>query len=124
MSPKAIARDFKGLLKEAVKNSKPEISRILYFRDNDQRRLPNFNPFVHCKDNATCQNIDINLVCSSKTRECECRNDMKWNEDELECQVCDPRVLVEQGIYHIAIIDRATCNQELLHLYLYFADIF
>ena len=51
-----------------------------YFRDNDTRRSPNFKPFVQCDDNTTCQTIDINLVCSSESRKCECRKDMKWNE--------------------------------------------
>ena len=51
------------------------------------RRSSDFNPFVPCSNNNTCQNIDINLICPEEAKKCECREDMKWNDDKLECQV-------------------------------------
>ena len=29
----------------------------------------------------------MNLICSDKSEKCECREDMKWNSDDLECQI-------------------------------------
>lgn len=31
--------------------------------------------------------MDMNLYCSTDTNKCSCREDMRWNKDELECQV-------------------------------------
>ena len=49
--------------------------------------------------NATseCASHDINMVCNPDTSipggvegRCECRPDMKWNNEAKECQVCQP----------------------------------
>ena len=29
----------------------------------------------------------MNLICSEKSKKCECREDMKWNMEKGECQV-------------------------------------
>ena len=39
------------------------------------------------KDHKICMNIDMNSICSTQTSKCECREDMKWNNETLECQV-------------------------------------
>ena len=54
---------------------------------DELRRSSGFNPFVSCSNNNTCQIIDMNLICPTESQKCECREDMKWNEDALECQV-------------------------------------
>jgi len=54
-------------------------------------RGANFDPFQPCLDASSCQRMDINLICNTNlttTSEgrCECRRDMKWNEEASECQ--------------------------------------
>jgi len=42
-----------------------------------------------CRDAEDCSTIDINLVClevATGRMECQCRKDMQWNRDALECQ--------------------------------------
>ena len=40
-----------------------------------------------------CQKLDMNLICNKNltvqgdTGKCECRQDMRWNEQSGECQV-------------------------------------
>ena len=46
-----------------------------------------FKPFANCSTNhSVCLKIDMNMICSSLTKKCECRENMKWNSDVLECQ--------------------------------------
>ena len=45
------------------------------------------NPFQACNDTSDCNYIDMNLVCATDSKTCQCREDMKWNKEELECQV-------------------------------------
>ena len=45
------------------------------------------NPFQVCNDTSDCHHIDMNLVCATDSKTCQCREDMKWNKEELECQV-------------------------------------
>ena len=42
---------------------------------------------MSCNTNNDCLVIDINLICSTTSNKCECREDMKWNKDNLECQI-------------------------------------
>ena len=46
-----------------------------------------YDPSLPCSSNYTCQKIDMNLICSEEYKKCECREDMRWNSDALECQV-------------------------------------
>jgi len=42
-----------------------------------------------CLEARDCNNIDINLICVELvdgTKECQCRKDMQWNREALECQ--------------------------------------
>ena len=56
--------------------------------ETEQRReLKPTNPFVACNNATDCHYIDMNLVCSTDSKTCQCREDMKWNDKELECQV-------------------------------------
>lgn len=46
------------------------------------------NPSVKsCSSHRTCHEVDINLICHYGTRKCQCREAMRWNADESECQV-------------------------------------
>lgn len=45
------------------------------------------NPFQACNDTSDCHSIDMNLICSTESKTCKCREDMKWNEEDHECQV-------------------------------------
>lgn len=62
-------------------------------RSWSNRLSPNYNPFVSCTGHSECIKIDMNAICSTKTdentntRKCECREDMRWNNETLECQV-------------------------------------
>ena len=29
----------------------------------------------------------MNLVCSNETSKCECRDDMRWSKENIECQI-------------------------------------
>lgn len=53
----------------------------------EQHQSSNMDPFKSCNNTTDCHQIDMNLVCSTKSKKCECREDMKWNEKELECQL-------------------------------------
>ena len=45
-------------------------------------RSQSFDPHITCLGtDVTCQNIDINLICVQDTDKCDCRNDMKWNNE-------------------------------------------
>ena len=55
-------------------------------------RPAEFDPFRPCTDSISCQTMDLNLVCNknlttSGAGRCECRQDMKWNKESLECQI-------------------------------------
>ena len=63
------------------------------YRDGMNRpgREANFDPFQPCMDASSCQRMDINLICNtnlttSTEGRCECRKDMKWNDQGSECQ--------------------------------------
>ena len=65
----------------------PHLPTFLKLRSWSNRLSPNFNPFVSCNEHKECMNIDMNSICSTKTQKCECREDMRWNNETLECQV-------------------------------------
>ena len=52
----------------------------------------NQNEFIAAESEA-CQKLDMNLICNKNltvqgdTGKCECRQDMRWNEQGGECQV-------------------------------------
>ena len=52
----------------------------------------NQNEFIAAESEA-CQKLDMNLICNTNltvqgdTGKCECRQDMRWNEQGGECQV-------------------------------------
>ena len=56
-------------------------------------RPQSFDPFKTCNSAADCMNMDMNLICNKELTtggnvgKCECRRDMKWNTEALECQV-------------------------------------
>jgi len=55
-------------------------------------RPAQFDPFVTCANIATCQGIDINMICNTELTvqaggKCECKQDMKWNANAAECQM-------------------------------------
>jgi len=59
---------------------------------NQPGRPANFDPFVDCMDTSTCQRLDMNLICNTNKTiqnggKCECRTDMRWNEQTSECQL-------------------------------------
>jgi len=58
-----------------------------YGRSWDKRQSPNYDPHVSCTGHKECLRIDMNSICSETTSRCECREDMKWNNETLECQV-------------------------------------
>ena len=55
--------------------------------DWSNRLSLNFEPFAKCNYHSTCTYIDMNMICSSSSNTCECREHMKWNTDVLECQI-------------------------------------
>lgn len=52
----------------------------------EERKTYDFNPFISCTSHSNCHNLDMNLICG-QSGTCQCRNDMKWNNAALECQV-------------------------------------
>ena len=42
---------------------------------------------MYCNSSIECHTIDMNLVCSNETSKCECRDDMRWSKENIECQV-------------------------------------
>jgi len=55
-------------------------------------RPTTFDPFQPCSSTSTCATMDMNLICNTALTtgqggRCECRQDMKWNEQEGECQM-------------------------------------
>merc|ERR1719228_2363705 len=66
-------------------------NRIEDFNSNqDQwqlREQSNYNPYESCTSHDACRNVDMNMFCESEKGTCQCRNDMKWNEETLECQI-------------------------------------
>ena len=63
-------------------------------RHQDQwqlREKSDFHPFESCSAHNDCENIDMNMFCKEEDHSdksvCQCRNDMKWNEETLECQI-------------------------------------
>lgn len=58
-----------------------------------QYRPTAFDPFKSCSSAMDCMNMDMNLICNkdlttqATVGQCECRRDMKWNTEALECQV-------------------------------------
>lgn len=57
-------------------------------RNQDQwnmRQQSGYNPHKSCNDHGDCRNTDMNMICKSGT--CQCRDEMKWNDEALECQV-------------------------------------
>lgn len=54
-------------------------------------RPARFDPFNSCSTTATCQAVDINMICNTRLTvhtggKCQCKQDMKWNEAAGECQ--------------------------------------
>ena len=66
-------------------------------RKQDQwqhRQGSDYNPYQSCSDHKDCKNVDMNMICaqsgtigSAGSRSCQCRDDMKWNDEGLECQI-------------------------------------
>jgi len=57
-----------------------------------QYRPQGFDPFKQCMSHTDCQQMDMNLICNTEKTTgpdgvCECRRDMRWNTDALECQM-------------------------------------
>ena len=55
--------------------------------DWDRRQGKSFNPHESCSGHQECQNIDMNMICHTEKQTCQCRQDMKWNDETLECQI-------------------------------------
>ena len=55
--------------------------------DWSSRLSTKFQPHSTCNTHHECINIDMNMICSKLTKNCVCRENMRWNEDVLECQV-------------------------------------
>ena len=57
------------------------------FNNNNwnERKGPGFNPHKSCSDHDVCKEVDMNMECDQGT--CQCRDEMKWNEEALECQI-------------------------------------
>jgi len=59
----------------------------------EQFRPNTFDPFKSCSTGTECMNMDMNLICNKDLTtqgdvgKCECRRDMKWNSEAMECQV-------------------------------------
>ena len=61
---------------------------MINFRSWNRRRSSSFNPENEaCSEHQTCLDMDMNLYCSTVKGRCSCREDMRWNREELECQV-------------------------------------
>jgi len=57
-------------------------------RDWSRRRSASFNAENEaCSEHSTCLDIDMNLYCSNERGRCSCREDMRWNKEDLECQI-------------------------------------
>merc|ERR1711915_593442 len=58
-----------------------------------QARPSNFDPFKSCTESSDCMTTDMNLICNKNltiqgtTGKCECRRDMKWNQQQGECSL-------------------------------------
>ena len=74
-------------VKDNIEYKNREISTWNGSGDVISRKSSNFNPYVECSNISYCQTIDINLICSTESKICECREDMMWNEEELQCQI-------------------------------------
>ncbi|XP_059093081.1 uncharacterized protein LOC131888283 [Tigriopus californicus] len=53
----------------------------------NERWQPSFDPYKSCTEHKECWKVDMNMVCSTNTTRCACRDDMRWNLDTGECQV-------------------------------------
>ena len=51
------------------------------------REKPGFDPHIECTEHEFCQVSDMNLICDFESKSCQCREDMKWNSEALECQI-------------------------------------
>ena len=49
------------------------------------RQNANYNPNGKCVSHGDCRSVDMNMICQDET--CQCRQDMQWNEEALECQI-------------------------------------
>ena len=58
-----------------------------------QRQGSGYNPYQSCSEHEDCKNVDMNMICGQSgtssvgSRSCQCRDDMKWNDEGLECQI-------------------------------------
>eukprot|EP00088_Acartia_fossae_P002654 TRINITY_DN1109_c0_g1_i2.p1 TRINITY_DN1109_c0_g1~~TRINITY_DN1109_c0_g1_i2.p1 ORF type:complete len:474 (-),score=121.22 TRINITY_DN1109_c0_g1_i2:391-1812(-) len=61
--------------------------------EDDWRQARISDPFsVACRDTGDCAKMDMNLICNTNKTigpdgRCECREDMRWNSQEGECQI-------------------------------------
>ena len=52
-------------------------------------------------ETTACQKLDMNLICNKNltvqgdTGKCECRQDMRWNDQSGECQVREVSIDVD-----------------------------
>lgn len=88
-------------------------------------RVSTFDPFKSCSSSATCQAMDMNLVCNTDLTtqgtvgKCECRRDMKWNTASGECQIyldidCSPITYdTPPSPYISSAVDRAQRELEM-----------
>jgi len=56
--------------------------------DWNLRQQSDFNPYKPCNTDGECRLVDMNMICNmTASKTCQCRDDMKWNDEALECQV-------------------------------------
>ena len=68
------------------------------------RNKPDFEPFMKCENHEFCQVTDMNMICDEETSTCQCRRDMQWNSEALECQVFIVSNYVWKAIHIIILI--------------------
>ena len=52
------------------------------------RKERQVNPYrKSCSSHRHCHGIDINLFCRRDTMKCACKEPLRWNPEEKECQV-------------------------------------
>ena len=49
------------------------------------RQGSGYDPYKSCSRHDDCKTVDMNMICEGG--KCQCRDDMKWNDEGLECQV-------------------------------------
>ena len=68
--------------------------------DWNLRQQSDFNPYKPCNTDGECRLVDMNMICNmTASKTCQCRDDMKWNDEALECQVfiVSPNILLTKN---------------------------